>query len=641
MYARTASQPRKPRTAQLKKFSAPTAGWISNRALADPKNFTEGQGAAILDNFFPKASSVILRRGKQAHATLENQALDVTALFSYRNGSNRRLFGANENIIYDLTSVPFSEDQDITTQDGDLLGVGGGDWLGWYSTAGLDVMTGFTGGDWVVAQFAATGTVYLVGVNGVDDGFIFDGVNFYPYVAGGVTRLNYDARTSPFVEGATLTGGTSGATGVLWKVVVQSPTTGYLLLTDVTGAFQDNETVAGGGGSATVDGAPSSAAPGPNFLGSGLTTADMAYVWVFKNRLFFAEKDSMNAWYAVNVDSVGGDFDVFPLAGVFAQGGNLLFGSAWSMENSGDGGLSEQCVFVSSIGEVAVYQGDDPGGGLESWRKVGTYRVGTPLGRRAFLRGGGDIAIATTVGLVPLSKAISLDITALNVATVSYPIADAWTDATIQRGADKWQCEIWPESKMAVISPPDLIGSSSPVLFVSNTETGAWARYTGWHALCMEVFEGRLYFGSPSGKVFIANVSGNDHGSTYSGAVAPLFEDLGAPATAKIGQIARARVRANDVVNDRVDLLVDFEQVLPPAPDATQIQSENLWGTAIWDTSRWGEATPTRIGQNWQSIGGIGYSLSPAYQVTSGSVGTLDVELLDIEMTFSGGEIVT
>src|SRR3546814_10355556 len=58
---------------------------------------------------------------------------------------------------------------------------------------------------------------------------------------------------------------------------------------------------------------------------------------------------------------------------------------------------------------------------------------------------------------------------------------------------DEWQCAVWPEQKMAVISPPNLIGADYPVMFISNTETGSWARFTNWYALCMTVFDGRLF----------------------------------------------------------------------------------------------------------------------------------------------------
>lgn len=91
MYLR-AGQQKKPRTAQQKQFPAPTAGWVSNRSLALPEG---SPGAAVLDNFFPRSGSVKLRRGKQLYATLQNTTIDVTALFSYRNGNNERLFGAN------------------------------------------------------------------------------------------------------------------------------------------------------------------------------------------------------------------------------------------------------------------------------------------------------------------------------------------------------------------------------------------------------------------------------------------------------------------------------------------------------------------------------------------------------------------
>src|SRR3546814_14962094 len=90
---------------------------------------------------------------------------------------------------------------------------------------------------------------------------------------------------------------------------------------------------------------------------------------------------------------------------------------------------------------------------------------------------------------------------------------------------------------MAVISPPNLIGADYPVMFISNTETGSWARFTNWYALCMTVFDGRLFFGSPSGAIYIANASGLDEGETYTGTVLPLFEDLGSLPAVKIGKM--------------------------------------------------------------------------------------------------------
>lgn len=639
VYARRQTRP-KPRRAQSMKWPAPVAGWVSNRALSDPASI-DGPGAAVLDNFFPQSTGVSLRRGKALYATLEDLEADATSLFSYKNGTSERLYGANSSTIYDLTDVIFPEPSVVVNEDGLEIEADPitGDVFGWGSTLGLDVAGGFSGGDWSVIQFATSGGIYLIGVNGVDTGFIFDGDAFYPYVVGGVSVMTIENETVAFQKGEVVTGGTSGATATVARVVDDGvPGEARLYLYSITGTFQIGEALAGSvAGSADVLTLPVADIPGVTF--TGFSSADMSFVWTYKNALWFVQRDTLNIWY-LPVDSVGGTATVFPLGGVFANGGKLLFGQRWSLESGGQGGLSDQNIFVTDQGEVAIYQGFNPAEAA-TWSLVGVYRIGAPLGKRAYIRGGGDIAIATSVGLVPLSKAISLDVTALNVASVSYKIADAWTDAVNQRGKQNWQAMVWPEEKLAAIAPPDLIEASDPVLFVSNTETGAWARFTNWQALCMEVFDGTLYFGSPQGRIYRANVSGLDHGEAYSGAVVPLFNDMGAPGSAKIGKVARARVRAATRINDRVDLLTDYDIDLPAAPDAQILPASNTWDNGVWGQSVWGAVTPSAINQTWRSIGGVGYSIAPCYQVTSGAVAPIDVELIDMETLHDTAEVVT
>lgn len=635
-----APRQKRARSSEFYSFSAPIAGWISNRALADPSGPGVPQGAAVLDNYFPRSGSVKLRRGKQRYATLMQEDRPVTALFTYKNGANERFFGANDQTIYDLTIIDIPEPGALVTEDDELISTETGDWFGWESTVGAEVMSGFTGGDWSVVQFTTGGNAFLIGVNGQDTGFIYNGSVFLPWVSGGVTAIDYASGTSAFVVGEVVTGGASSATGTVTKVVGDAAT-GTLYLTDVTGTFEDAEAITGDGtGAAEIDGAPSIAAPGPDFSTSGLTSADFSFVWVYKERLWLVQKDSLNAWYADDIDSVGGDFTIFPMQGIFDTGGSLLFGQNWSLEGGSSGGLSEQNVFVSTEGEAAIYQGIDPGQAA-SWAKTGLYQIGKPLGKRGFFRGGGDLAICTSVGLVPLSKAISLDVTALSVATVSYNISDAWSDAVNARGFNDWSALLWPELKMALISPPNVTGGDEPVLFVVNSETGAWCRFLNWEAISMTVFRGELYIGSSAGRVYKCNVSGTDEGATYTGVVMPLFEDMGSPGSIKVGKIVRGVSRANDRVNALATMNYDFNEVPDPAPDAAPATPANIWGEAVWGSATWGTEMPTLMNQAWQSGSGMGYTLAPVYQVTSGSLRPLDDELIRVEVTYTTSEIVT
>src|SRR3546814_11162893 len=107
----------------------------------------------------------------------------------------------------------------------------------------------------------------------------------------------------------------------------------------------------------------------------------------------------------------------------------------------------------------------------------------------------------------------------------------------------------------------------------------------------MTVFDGRLFFGSPSGAIYIANASGLDEGETYTGTVLPLFEDLGSLPAVKIGKLGRAMVRANGAISGRVAMHVDYDMTMPSPPDASGIarsEERRVWKECVSTCrSRW------------------------------------------------------
>jgi hypothetical protein len=109
-----------------------------------------------------------------------------------------------------------------------------------------------------VTNSAGIGTMELYDVDGVFlNGETLADDNGTPGAAlagDGSGTLAFDAQASNFVVGDTVTGGTSGATGIVTDQV-DAGATGTLTLRNVIGTFVDNETITSGGGSATANGA--------------------------------------------------------------------------------------------------------------------------------------------------------------------------------------------------------------------------------------------------------------------------------------------------------------------------------------------------------------------------------------------------
>ena len=557
----------KPQTAKLHSIPAPIGGLISNRSLAMAARVQNLRpGAEVLENWFPIATGIITRRGSRRWATIGGPR--VRAMFSYTSGEQQELFAATDAAIWDITNTFTLQPWALSAGGDTMIAVdetpGGEVAIGEDGAQGKNVFTSATNGDWSVVQFTTAGGTFLVGVNGTDPGFIYDGTTW------------------------------------------ESADTGTIAITFPTG--------------------------------STLTTADLSYVWMYQKRIWFIEKNSLNVWY-LPVDQVGGELTLFPLGGVFPRGGTLLWGQSWSLANGGAGGLSDQCVFCTTEGEVASYQGIDPGQAA-TWSKVGNYRIGRPLGRKALIKAGGDLVIATTLGFVSLQMASQTDSAALGARAVSSPIEDEWAQAVQLRGQDEWRCQVWADGQMVLIAPPTPI-NREPVVFVANSVTGAWGKITGWDITAMEVFRGSVFFGSRDGNVRQGWVGGTDEGKPFTCNCLPLYDSINAPASIKLAKMARAVMRSAYAVRERVTAMFGFSMTMPPPPNASAIPVGNEWDNAIWNQSLWDAERASIYSADWRSVGGSGADVSVAVQITSGSDVPLDTELVRIDLTYSVAGMVT
>lgn len=587
---------------RVKQVSIPSArqGLVLNqnpaRAVQD--------AAEVLENWFPTERGVRVRGGLSASATTGGDA--VTSLFAYRDPSSSALFAATATDVYDISALN-------------------------PASAPTPVIAGQTAGYYSTQQIGTAGGDYLYAVNGADYAWLFDGTDWNPVTSAAVNDLAYDGATSDFVAGETVTGA-GGASATILAVIPSSATAGVLKIGTVTsGPFVDNESITSASGAADADGAETAAS---SITIASADTTTFSAVWLYRNRLFFVVKDSLKAEY-LPVDSVGGTAAEVSLAGVFQRGGSLLFGATWSLDSGS--GLDDKCVFVSTEGEIAIYEGADPSTSTD-WRLVGRYDSAKPLGVNASMQAGGDLVIATVEGIFPLSEIIRKDPAALSMSAVSRAIDPLWT---YEAGRATRPVELvkWSDRSLAVVTLPDANRT-----LVVHLQTGAWGVAKGWQAQCCETFVGKAYIGLSDGTIAAIDETGLDIAAPYTARYCHAFEDFGA-ANYKTAQQIRCIFFAPGPFNLKVSAASNFATDFPSAPSDVGLSSNFLiWGSSNWDEALWwdeslAEGTST-YSTNWNAVTGAGHVLAPQVQITSGSTVKPLIELLRIDMTLREGRFV-
>lgn len=396
---------------------------------------------------------------------------------------------------------------------------------------------------------------------------------------------------------------------------------------------------------------------------TGTTSDKFSHVWSYRNRLFFVKKNTKTACY-LPVDSIGGVTTDFTLDGIFKYGGTLLFGATWSLD-AGDG-LDDKCVFVSTNGEAAIYEGSNPSS-VTDWSLVGRYDIAKPLGINATMQAGGDLLVATIEGLIPLSEAIRKDPAALSLSAISQAIEPLWRDDAFNRSGRPWEVMKWVEKNMAIVAAPGQTAiaptesqwgfgvwgtfiwgggngdslTQLPYCYAVNLQSGAWTKFTGWDVQCLAHYKGFVYFGTADGSVMQALVGSSDAGKPYICRYAGLFERLSANASVKQLHQARATWSYGREFIDKISFSKNYTLKWPSAPSASPNVIEGaVWDSAIWDNAVWDSEPNSKIRQKWVSVGQSGYAVSPMAQITCAGTVVPDAELVSIDLTYESGGVV-
>ena len=566
---------------------APTRGIIQS----ENETYMQPGSAWVLDNWKPTLRGLSLRGGFALHTALPETTRVVSA-FEYASGINQQIFAANATKVYNVTGdVPelVKDSQTSGNYVASQLANQGGDWMLVANDTG-DPILRYNGTTWATLATTTptawtTSHAYVIGDRVMDD-----------------TRIYWKCAIAH----------TSAASGDFEDDYNANPT-----YWERDMASDDNSWITG---------------PPDTPVENG---GNLTYVCKYRGRYFFIELNSMNAWY-LELNNVGGQLQMIPLAGATTKGGHLLFCATWSV-NAGDG-IDDKLVFCTDLGELIIFTGGNPSD-AGNWKQEGRYQVGAPLGMNAWLSVGGDLLIATVDGIVPVSGAITKGAAELELAAVTRPIRQMWREEVLDKRNMPWTLCNWPEYGGIFVTWPG--GAVDHRLCaVVNSATGAWTRFTGWDCTCFMKMQGQMFFGTQDGKIMQADVGGTDDGDDYVATLVGGWDMFASPSQTITWRQARASfsARAGEPFIPQLAGTVDYVVTLPtPPPAGVDPGPLSLWDEGLWDVAVWdGAPAPAHVVRNtgWVSIGVTGYSHAPIVQVRVSQQSKPQVDLISIAATF-------
>jgi hypothetical protein len=463
----------------------------------------------------------------------------------------------------------------------------------------LPVFTGITSDKLQSVNLTNTAGHFLVACNGVDPVTIYDGTRWF-FVATTTTAVTISsiARTSPSATATVTTATAHGlVTGNRVTITGASEATfnGTFVIT-VTGASAFTYTSTGTSTATSVTGAYTT-------IGiTGVNSNTFINVNLFKNRLYFTQKDTLACWY-LDVDAIGGPASPLYFGGIARNGGYLQAMGTWTLD-AGQG-ADDYAVFVTSMGEVIVYNGTDPDN-ADTWQLKGVWQLGQTFARRCFFKWAGDLLLLTQDGLVPLASALQssrLDPRINLTDKIFYAVSQA---ATLYFANFGWQINFFASENMLILNIPLDTGTEQ---YVMHSITKSWGRFTGIEAHCWEVSgDADIHFGG-NGIIGDFYHIDSDDGNNITAAAQQAYSYFDSPGQLKRFTMVRPTLQSSGgVPNVFCGLSTDFDTEinLGQVSFNPEANSEGIWDASKWDSATWvGGLTTTKI---WQGVTGLGFT---------------------------------
>lgn len=327
------------------------------------------------------------------------------------------------------------------------------------------------------------------------------------------------------------------------------------------------------------------------------------YVFAFKSRLYFGQRDKLGFYY-LPVGAIQGAVSYFDLAQVSLKGGYLV--AIASFSESGNGSTPDDyIVFITNKGEMLVYAGYDPSD-PNNWRLAGRYYAASPMGQQCTLNYGTELVILTKEGALPFSEirragdAKAAGVAGSGYSAITSKLGSFLSKFNANQGVPGWQgIQYSGGGGWLLLNVPSTSSiAGSYYQYVMNTTTNAWCRFTGWNGLTFVVFNEQLYFGRYDGYVMLA-----DDGATDDGVAIRLdvkqaynyFDDgQGLGALQKHFQWASLLLSCDGEPPISGKFNVDYYEEPPEYVNNLAPSDGATWDVTAWDVGSWSDDSRTQ-----------------------------------------------
>ena len=365
--------------------------------------------------------------------------------------------------------------------------------------------------------------------------------------------------------------------------------------------------------------------------------ADVAFVMVFKQRIWVVLEDSDDAWY-LPVASIAGVLTKFTFGAKLPHGGDLM--GLWNWTVDGGAGVDDMLIAVSRGGDVAVYQGGDPS--LSDFGAIGEWFIGTiPNSRRIVAAYGAEMYILSTYGVTSLMDLLQGTPSSNVRSSISAKInEDLRIDILADVASSEWSINIHPaDGFLQIVAPKQT--NRNYVQYNQNLNTKAWGLWELVPTISADTWDGGYYMGTTGGQAL--QYTGVSDGGLIDGTagvdveyrILTSFQAPGDHSSFKRVGFIRTIAISSPIASFSAVAVYDYDESAALAQSTVQsVDNGALWDTSgVWDTSLWGSTVNKAYDF---SKGSLGMGRTFAIGMRGHSNARIEVVGWDVTMTTGG-----